>query len=77
MPEVAEALARLAQSEDHLFLGRTALVMASTLLKMQNRRFLGATASAISIMRRRRCNGSPRAGRPPDPPPPNDYPLQL
>jgi len=41
MPEVAEALARLAQSEDHLFLGRTAMVMASTLLKMQNRRFLG------------------------------------
>ena len=41
MPEVAEALARLAQSEDHLFLGRIAMVMASTLLKMQNRRFLG------------------------------------
>jgi len=76
MPEVAEALARLARSEDHVFVGRTAMVMDSTLLKMQNRRFLGATASAISIMRRRRCSGA-RARRPPDPPPPNDYPLQL
>jgi len=39
-PEVADALARLAQKEDHVFLGRTAMVMSSTLLKMQNRRFL-------------------------------------
>ena len=63
MPEVAEALARLARSEDHVFVGRTAMVMDSTLLKMQNRRFLGATASAISIMRRRRCSGArARAG---------------
>jgi len=34
MPEVAEALARLARSEDHVFVGRTAMVMDSTLLKM-------------------------------------------
>jgi len=40
-PEVADALARLAQKEDHVFLGRTAMVLNSTLLKMQNRRFLG------------------------------------
>jgi hypothetical protein len=33
-------LARLAQKEDHVFLGRTAMIMSSTLLKMQNRRFL-------------------------------------
>ena len=39
-PDVADALARLAQKEDHVFLGRTAMVMNSTLLKMQNRRFL-------------------------------------
>ena len=65
MPEVAEALAGLARSEDHVFVGRTAMVMDSTLLKMQNRRFLGATASAISIMRRRRCSGArARAGHP-------------
>jgi len=41
MPEVAEALGRLARSQDHVFVGRTAMVMDSTLLKTQNRRFLG------------------------------------
>ena len=40
MPALAEALARLSRSEDHACLERTAMAMSSTLLKMQNHRFL-------------------------------------